>query len=190
MNAPSPNIACSSTLLHYAIVAFALAAGVAAPHSAQGAVGMAPPQDARSAEPSAQDRAGETPKQRTQSKVGASEASDPARSDTHRDAQRDERNGMQQNRAGERDDTVNDPNTEMEDAMITARVKAALLADGDVGGLGIDVDTVQGVVRLKGEVDDQREIDEARRLAEAVDGVRRVATDDLRTKSSGRRDTP
>ena len=40
--------------------------------------------------------------------------------------------------------------TAIEDSTITAKVKTALIADPDVKGLKIDVDTKNGVVTLKG----------------------------------------
>lgn len=61
------------------------------------------------------------------------------------------------------------------DAMITARVKTALLTDKRVDGLPIDVDTKNGVVTLKGEVDDAAKIDQAAKLAAAVEGVASVS---------------
>ncbi len=61
------------------------------------------------------------------------------------------------------------------DAMITARVKTALLKDKRIDGLPIDVDTKNGVVTLKGEVDDAGKIDQAAKLAAAVEGVASVS---------------
>ncbi len=50
--------------------------------------------------------------------------------------------------------------TTAEDASITAKVKAKLLADSTVGGLKIDVDTRSGVVYLTSEnMNSQAEID-------------------------------
>jgi len=63
----------------------------------------------------------------------------------------------------------------VDDATITAKVKAKLLADPLVGGLKIDVDTSGGVVTLSGDnMKSQAEIDQAIRLAKEVDGVRDV----------------
>ncbi|MBC7946111.1 MAG: BON domain-containing protein [Burkholderiales bacterium] len=61
------------------------------------------------------------------------------------------------------------------DAMITARVKTSLLTDKRVDGLQIDVDTKNGVVTLKGEVDDAAQIDHAEKLAAEVQGVESVS---------------
>lgn len=63
---------------------------------------------------------------------------------------------------------------EMSDTWITTKVKSALLADEDVSGLEIDVETHAGVVTLRGIVKQQSEIDEARRIAQNIDGVKRV----------------
>jgi hyperosmotically inducible periplasmic protein len=63
----------------------------------------------------------------------------------------------------------------MDDAAITAAVKAKLLADPTVGGLKIDVDTRSGVVYLTGDhMKSQNEIDTAVRLAKETSGVKSV----------------
>jgi osmotically-inducible protein OsmY len=60
------------------------------------------------------------------------------------------------------------------DATTTAEVKAKLLADTDVGGLKIDVDTKDHVVTLTGTVDSAVEKAKALRIAGEVGGVTRV----------------
>ncbi len=63
----------------------------------------------------------------------------------------------------------------MDDAAITAAVKAKLLADPTVGGLKIDVDTRNGVVYLTSEhMKSQAEIDQAIKLARETSGVKDV----------------
>jgi hyperosmotically inducible protein len=63
----------------------------------------------------------------------------------------------------------------MDDAAITAAVKAKLLADPQVGGLKIDVDTRNGVVYLTGDhMKSQAEIDQAIKLAKETSGVKDV----------------
>jgi BON domain len=62
----------------------------------------------------------------------------------------------------------------LDDAGITAKVKAALLASSDVDGTAINVDTEQGRVTLKGKVSDKAEIDRVVQIARAVDGVKEV----------------
>ncbi len=62
----------------------------------------------------------------------------------------------------------------VDDAGTTARVAAQLAADPDVDKYEIDVDTEQGVVHLRGEVETQAEKDEAERIARNTRGVRDV----------------
>lgn len=64
--------------------------------------------------------------------------------------------------------------TEIDDGVITTKVKSALLADDTVKGLDIDVDTTQGTVRLSGMVDSQTQIDMAVQIAQGVEGVSNV----------------
>lgn len=60
------------------------------------------------------------------------------------------------------------------DAWITSKVKSALLADPQVSGLDIQVETYQGVVQLSGFVDNQDQADRAEELAEHIKGVKKV----------------
>ena len=60
------------------------------------------------------------------------------------------------------------------DAAITAAVKTKMLADSDVGGLKIDVDTTDGVVALKGNVSSTAEKRKAVQIARETDGVKSV----------------
>jgi len=69
------------------------------------------------------------------------------------------------------------------DAWITAKVKAALLADTEVSGRAIKVSTQDGVVHLEGEVDSHRIEARAVELAAGIEGVRRVDTAQLKRKS-------
>jgi hyperosmotically inducible protein len=64
------------------------------------------------------------------------------------------------------------------DAALTTAVKTKLLADPDVKGLKIDVDSKDGVVTLTGTVKSQAEKDKALRLARETLSVRTV-TDKL-----------
>src|SRR5262249_15063903 len=59
----------------------------------------------------------------------------------------------------------------VDDAAITAKVKAALLAANDVKGTDISVETNSGRVTLSGVVHDQRQADRAVTTARTVDGV-------------------
>ncbi|HEY0844129.1 MAG TPA: BON domain-containing protein [Noviherbaspirillum sp.] len=62
----------------------------------------------------------------------------------------------------------------IDDATITSKVKTALLADSDVSGLKINVDTADGVVKLKGEVKTMALRKKAESIAKGVDGVKKV----------------
>ena len=64
--------------------------------------------------------------------------------------------------------------TQVDDATITASVKAKLATDGNINPFNIDVDTNEGVVTLQGRVDKTEARTEAERLARETDGVRRV----------------
>lgn len=66
------------------------------------------------------------------------------------------------------------PGTQVDDAAITAAVKAKLAADGDINPFNIDVDTNEGVVTLQGRVDKEEARSKAEELARGTDGVRRV----------------
>ena len=57
------------------------------------------------------------------------------------------------------------------DSLITAKVKAALLRDPEVSGLGVRVKTDEGVVLLSGKVTDRAEAERARTVARRVRGV-------------------
>jgi hyperosmotically inducible protein len=72
------------------------------------------------------------------------------------------------------DDSRRDATSTSGDAWITAKVKAALLADTDVRGLALDVDTKDGVVTLRGTAATQAEIDAAKKIAKGIEGVRDV----------------
>jgi osmotically-inducible protein OsmY len=62
----------------------------------------------------------------------------------------------------------------VDDATITAKVKAGLAQDMDLGALKIDVDTSAGVVTLKGEVKSEQARERASQIAQAVSGVSSV----------------
>ncbi len=66
------------------------------------------------------------------------------------------------------------PGQQVDDAAITAAVKAKLATDGNINPFNIDVDTNEGVVTLQGRVDKTEARTEAERLARETDGVRRV----------------
>ncbi|HEV8578126.1 MAG TPA: BON domain-containing protein [Thermoanaerobaculia bacterium] len=64
--------------------------------------------------------------------------------------------------------------TQVDDAAITAAVKAKLAADGDINPFNIDVDTNEGVVTLQGRVEKEEARSKAEQLARETDGVKRV----------------
>ena len=72
-------------------------------------------------------------------------------------------------------DTPNLPNqSDVTDPAITAAVKTRLLADPDVAGLKIDVDTQSGMVTLTGTVKTAAEKAEAMSIARGTTGVKGV----------------
>jgi osmotically-inducible protein OsmY len=64
--------------------------------------------------------------------------------------------------------------TQVDDAAITATVKAKLAADGDINPFNIDVDTNSGVVTLLGQVAKAEARSKAEEHARDTDGVKRV----------------
>ena len=70
------------------------------------------------------------------------------------------------------------------DAAITAKVKSAFLADSQVKGLAIDVDTKAGVVTLNGALASTANVERAVDIARKVEGVKSVENQ-LTVKSSG-----
>ena len=73
----------------------------------------------------------------------------------------------------------------VDDTWITTKVKASLLADDDVSGLTVEVETVNGVVTLDGNVESQAQIDKASQLAKGIKGVTSVDTSGLRIAAAG-----
>ncbi len=63
---------------------------------------------------------------------------------------------------------------QVDDAAITAAVKAKLAADGDINPFNIDVDTNEAVVTLQGRVAKEEARTKAEALARETDGVKRV----------------
>jgi hyperosmotically inducible protein len=62
----------------------------------------------------------------------------------------------------------------LDDATITAKVKANLISDPEVRALSIDVDTIDGRVTLQGKVASESQKAEAEKLARITPGVRQV----------------
>lgn len=61
--------------------------------------------------------------------------------------------------------------TEIDDTLVTTKVKAALLNDQEIKGLGIKVETRKGTVQLSGFADNQAQIDRVISVARGVEGV-------------------
>lgn len=72
------------------------------------------------------------------------------------------------------------------DTWITTKVKSSLLADSDVSGLDIGVETVNSVVTLTGQVDSEAQIIEATRIAREIEGVTDVRTTGLTVGAANR----
>lgn len=64
--------------------------------------------------------------------------------------------------------------TEIDDSVVTTRVKSALLADDDIKGFEIKVETRKGEVMLTGFVDSQVQLDRAASVAGRTEGVKSV----------------
>ncbi len=62
----------------------------------------------------------------------------------------------------------------IDDSVVTARVKTALLKDPKVSGLAVSVETFKGVVLLSGFVKTKAESDLAHKIAHDVPGVSNV----------------
>lgn len=105
---------------------------------------------------------------------------DDAASDTAREAARDTGDATDdaQRRAGDAADRAGDAadraGNAAKDAGITTAVKTKFLADTDVSGLQIDVDTQNGVVTLTGNVRTAAEKQRAVQMARGTEGVRSV----------------
>jgi len=74
--------------------------------------------------------------------------------------------------------------TAVDDGTLTAKVKAALLAEPGLRSLQISVDTKNGAVTLSGSVDNAGSRDRAKDVASSVAGVTTVI-DQLTVKSQG-----
>ena len=64
--------------------------------------------------------------------------------------------------------------TTIDDTTITTKVKAALLADDQVKGTDIEVETRKGEVQLSGYVDSQAQVDRAIEITRGIEGVKNV----------------
>jgi hyperosmotically inducible protein len=64
--------------------------------------------------------------------------------------------------------------TQIDDTVVTAKVKSALLADPDIKSLDLKVETRKGEVQLSGYVASQTQIDRAVAITHGVEGVRGI----------------
>lgn len=94
----------------------------------------------------------------------------------------------QQDRSDRTTAAQTESNQPMSDTWITTKVKSALLAESDVSGLDISVETANGTVSLSGDVDSQAQIDRATAVARDIEGVRAVDAKQLRVGNRERRD--
>lgn len=93
-------------------------------------------------------------------------------------------NALAQDTDGDHDRSAqmdSDSDQPLGDTWITTKVKSSLLADSDVAGLGVEVETVNGEVRLSGDVDSQAQIDRAVEIARDIEGVTNVDASRLTT---------
>jgi len=65
----------------------------------------------------------------------------------------------------------------VDDKVVSAKVKTALINDPATKAYQIDVSTYEGVVQLSGFVDDRTAVSTAEQVAESVQGVRDVKND-------------
>ena len=64
--------------------------------------------------------------------------------------------------------------TEIDDTVVTTKVKSALLADPAIKSFDLKIETRKGIVQISGFVDNQAQVDGAVTIARAVEGVRSV----------------
>ena len=64
--------------------------------------------------------------------------------------------------------------TQIDDTVVTTKVKSALLADADVKSFDLKVETRKGVVQLSGFVDNQAQVERAIATTSGVEGVNSV----------------
>jgi hyperosmotically inducible protein len=64
--------------------------------------------------------------------------------------------------------------TQIDDTVVTARVKSALLADANIKSLDLKVETRKGAVQLSGFVDNQGQVERAIAVTRGIEGVASV----------------
>lgn len=109
---------------------------------------------------------------------------------TNRDLNQGDRDNDRDRTMGDRDRDADggvfdrDSDQPINDTWITTKVKSSLLADSEVAGMDVTVETINGVVHLSGYVEDQRQIDQATRVARDIEGVTNVEASGLQLKTS------
>jgi len=73
--------------------------------------------------------------------------------------------------------TTDTVKTEVKDSWITAKTKIALFSDSRVSGTQVNVETMKGVVSLRGKVDSAEAKAAAGEVAKGIDGVKSVRND-------------
>lgn len=87
---------------------------------------------------------------------------------------KDNTQGMQGPAPGMQAQTPSSPTAMADDSALTAKVKAAIVAEPELSVLDIKVDTANGVVTLSGTIDTPQKLDRATQVVQAVDGVKTV----------------
>lgn len=62
----------------------------------------------------------------------------------------------------------------VDDSVITTKLKSALLADAEIKGTDVSVDTKQGQVTLTGTVKSEAQKERIEKIAKGIDGVKDV----------------
>ena len=65
----------------------------------------------------------------------------------------------------------------VDDAVVTTKIRAAIVAEKNLSNFDIGVETIDGVTTLSGAVDTEDQKDAAERVTKEVEGVRRVNND-------------
>jgi hyperosmotically inducible protein len=73
---------------------------------------------------------------------------------------------------------------QVDDSVITAKVKALFVEDKQVSAMNINVETFKGTVQLSGFANNATEMNRAAEIARSVKGVKAVKND-IRLKSTG-----
>ena len=89
-----------------------------------------------------------------------------------------------ENEGGAAERTAANAGRAVDDSVITAKVKSALIADPTTKAHQIEVETFQGQVQLSGYVEDEKARDRAAQVARDIEGVKSVKNS-LQVRSDG-----